>query len=619
MRGITITDKQIIVADAHRLSFWNKTEINQVQNGEAIDGYFGNDEGKLFSAKSYYRIAKGTKYLWALTIDINNPSLNTIQKYSLPVYQDQKPEETIFLNQLNMLGKSKFPDSKIMAPSDIYVDEENAYMWVALPWNDRVIRIRIPGKSYSSYTIDAVIGGKDIPDRTPGWELKCDEHKNYPKSLCYPGNLNEDKWGNLYISDMMVENAGSRRFLIYKYEELQPDSNLLVLMADDAYKVFPQAESWKPAFNSQNVMVVGHYPFAASTNRFPSVFNNILTKTEFTPDSKIRDYYAQAFTMEFDAKDNLYIAELNRGSLYIYKKPFNYHNPVKPYKLPLKEVENEESCKSNGLSYYKACKKCGTSNLLLSEVCPNYCSQFNDNFEGCVASQKRGYGCSWYGGCSMCMSNKDANTYQPDPCPIKPAQNILFEGTIVSSYLQGARPDSLMVDLEEKENQSIPISNNIWNKVVSIKVAENPEKDIPYRFVIPDSIGSKVIKLEANKTYRIRPYELYDTSIALPYTVSVVFCSGEWTGGDRCIFSGKGTANFKIVVDGCATLGCPTLVPLPTAYPCYIHNYDLNACNKADCSYYSCSNRCLPGNLNISLEDGCSSLAPTLTPAPSPK
>ena len=38
-------------------------------------------------------------------------------------------------------------------------------------------------------------------------------------------------------------------------------------------------------------------------------------------DDLIKDFYAQAYSSYFDKNDNLYITDLNKGSLYIYLKP----------------------------------------------------------------------------------------------------------------------------------------------------------------------------------------------------------------------------------------------------------------------------------------------------------
>lgn len=565
LRGIAITKTQLIVADAYRLNFWDTTAPTEITNGTPVSGYFGT-EGKPFAPYSFMRIAKGINYLWVLTNDFNSTKNNTIQKYKLPVTQGQTPEETIRLSDIPILDSTESNSNKIMIPSDIYVDEQQEYMWVSLPWNDRVVRIRIPGKHHSTYIIDAIIGGYSIKNRTPGWELKCSDHPHFPQSLCYPGSLNEDKLGNLIISDMMIENAGSKRMLIYKNEQVPFAKTLTTLNATDAFKILSDAQTWKPTFNSANTMVVGHYPFSnTQNNRFPSIIKDILNIDTFSFDEKINDFYANAFTAEFDERDNLYLADLNRGSLYIYKNPIQSKSSNTQLKKSVKiQAINSNMCTVKGQTFFKACNTCAPSTSLLSDVCPSYCVQFNGNIDGCVASQNRGFGCVWHGNLNSCKSHSD-NT--DSPYSKTKTDMVLFSGKITIDY-EEIRPSELMVVVASRK-----INEESWKYISSRKVSVNPESNIPYAYafykanddgqvnfseILPqtlteviDSLNKKKtsetnteLKLENGFEYKIDLVGMRDNSIMDVSRMKNSDCTTNEFDGINCIFTKNGSVNI---------------------------------------------------------------------------
>ena len=97
-------------------------------------------------------------------------------------------------------------------------------------------------------------------------------------------------------------------------------NTIMKLYSSDASKIFENVQAWKPAFNSANVMIYG---VNAYYDNFPRIVSNILAQTgsRLMIDDLIKDFYAQAYSSYFDKNDNLYITDLNKGSLYIYLKP----------------------------------------------------------------------------------------------------------------------------------------------------------------------------------------------------------------------------------------------------------------------------------------------------------
>ena len=334
LRGVTVTDSQVIVSDTNRLAFWNNINLNTLTKGKEYDGYFGNFEANLkfrHDSSSYMRIFADEKVLWAIVNNFNAADSNTIEQYHLPVKKNDRPFNIIKLNELLVEGK-KVDKNFISIASDIYVDDKKGYIWLSLPFNDRVIRIKIPS-SGNEYIVDLIIGGKDIPDIIlPIWGRKCDANKDFPKTLCYPGSIAFDKNGDLYISEHYLENFGGGRLIKYSKDAISKESFTSIpisQMSENAEVIFYNFNGWKPSFNSKNVMVYGKNGLDGPDSRFLNFVNDISNQKGqkginiyLNNNGQLKDFYAQPFSTYFDKNDNLYVTDLNRGSLYIYKKPF---------------------------------------------------------------------------------------------------------------------------------------------------------------------------------------------------------------------------------------------------------------------------------------------------------
>jgi hypothetical protein len=66
-------------------------------------------------------------------------------------------------------------------------------------------------------------------------------------------------------------------------------------------------------------MVVGYNMYTSS--RFVGYYNDPLGSST-QADGYLKDYWSMPYSAVFDENDNLYIADLNRARVLIYKKPF---------------------------------------------------------------------------------------------------------------------------------------------------------------------------------------------------------------------------------------------------------------------------------------------------------
>jgi hypothetical protein len=147
--------------------------------------------------------------------------------------------------------------------------------------------------------------------------------------LCYPGALALDRFGNLYVSDHAAEVEGNWRLLRFA-AALFPPAITTPIFAPSATKIFPYkntqpAITFTPAFDSDNRMVVGYNPYLGG--RFVGIYDDPLGPVT-NPNAYLKDFYSWPQAVTFDAMNNLYIGDGNRGRVLIYWGPFN--NPIPP-------------------------------------------------------------------------------------------------------------------------------------------------------------------------------------------------------------------------------------------------------------------------------------------------
>jgi hypothetical protein len=310
--GVAVADGQVIVGDEGRILFWN--DPTSLYSGKSADG--------VIEASSFSTLQGGccatlktdkNHHLW-VSFMMNADLPDQIQVFQLPLVTGEQPFQTIKF-PLNVLGGGQLPfPGYYEAFEGIAPSDSGDFVWLSHPSTNRVIRIRNP---LTDPVVDVVLGQTDLTGTS------CNMGGTVaPDTLCNPGGLATDNFGNLYVSDDSLESQGNMRLLEFN-NNLFPTDNTSVIFATSASKIFPDIETWTPAFDSQNRMVTGYNPYWTSNplgGWFPGVYNNPLTAT--APDSTLSDYYSMAFTATFDSNDNLYVGDLDRARLLIYDQPF---------------------------------------------------------------------------------------------------------------------------------------------------------------------------------------------------------------------------------------------------------------------------------------------------------
>lgn len=352
-RGVAAWGDQIVVSDIERLMFWNG--LDDLTNGQPPDGVVGSKfkEGYWTDCCGKIKVDEAGR-LWVLGFE----GRWFIDVYQLPLTEYSVPLHTIWLDgqTFPVLGEHAevFIEDRIfgIAPSG-----HGEFLWLSDTDNHRVLRIRDP---LTNPVVDAILGQSDhngvLCNRvTP---LRAHEPDTggallnpQPDTLCLPGALSIDRLGNLYVSDHSLEAGGNHRLLVFRTGVL-PLTNSATIYGPAADKIFTHsaegvsnlwaggwetdarvpyrnlpmsAATWEPAFDSSNRMVVGYNSYLAG--RFVGVYDDPLGPNTL-PDSYLYDFSSMPYTATFDDRDNLYVGDINRGRVLVYRDPFD--NPPRP-------------------------------------------------------------------------------------------------------------------------------------------------------------------------------------------------------------------------------------------------------------------------------------------------
>jgi len=320
VKGVEVTDSQLIAADNTRLLFWNNPQ--SLVNGKPADGVVvpgsATQNFTSFSPWATFTIrADNQQRLWVVIW--NNPS--EVWVYNLPLTTGAQPIK-ILSSPFPVLGGGQINFTGGI--TGIMPSPNGDFLWLSNSMTNRVVRIRNP---LTNPQVDVILGQKDISGTLCN-RGEIPPAKDRPSlrpsadMLCQPGHVRLDRYGNLFVSDHSLEVEGNWRFLEFD-KSLFPTYNAQVIFAPNATKIFPMDgtpvhATWEPAFDSCNRMVVGYgLPFT----KFIGLYTNPLGASK-TPDAYLKDYNSAAFSTDFDSQDNLYVADLNRARVLIYKKPF---------------------------------------------------------------------------------------------------------------------------------------------------------------------------------------------------------------------------------------------------------------------------------------------------------
>ena len=321
--GVAVKNNQVIVSDAYKILFWN--DLVNLSNGETADGIVGVPDAQSIDPWGIGRIkADDQNHLWVAR-------KSTVDVYQLPLTDKEAPLISALISSnapLPVLGGGQISWGFQDQLWDIEPDPSGNYLWVSqgteTPPLHRVFRIRDP---LTNPIVDVILGQPDFTNigcnRYNGTDYNIAYSLKADNTVCFPGAVRIDKLGNIWVSDHSLEFRGNHRLLEFDASLLSNITNE-ALFGPNATLVSPKVQGWEPAFDSQNYMILG-YNGQTQPPAFPGIYLNPLEslKTSTTPNMTLKDYFSHGYSAAFDQDDNLYIADLNRGRVLIYKKPIN--------------------------------------------------------------------------------------------------------------------------------------------------------------------------------------------------------------------------------------------------------------------------------------------------------
>ncbi len=313
-RGVAVARGQLIVADAGRLLFWNDPQA--LRSGQRADGFVGAPSARVQAfPPAFGRIREdGKSRLWVLRGE-------SVLVYGLPLATGVQPRLTLS-SPLPVLGGGTLSWSRV---DGIAPDKRGRLLWLADTDHSRVFRVRDP---LNDPVVDIVLGQTSLD----GTACNQGRGAGAPSrdSLCRPGAVRLDSKGNLWVSDHSLEDEGNHRLLEFD-AALFRGTTSAAPFGLPASRVFgtggsftgpscqnPLCGPFEPAFSSDGHMVVGLNAIRGS--RFPLVYDDPLVSP--LPVATLKDFHSMAYAATFDKEDNLYVADLNRDRVFIYRKPF---------------------------------------------------------------------------------------------------------------------------------------------------------------------------------------------------------------------------------------------------------------------------------------------------------
>lgn len=326
--GVGVTENQLIVSDG-RLLFWN--DPSALTNGKAPDGFLGAASATVIPNPGFGQIKVDKQQrVWAT-------KANEVHAYQAPLTTNVAPIKTL-TSPLAVLGGGQILFSSADPIAGLAVTGNSEFLWLSQPTQHRVMRLRDPLSA--TPRVDVILGQTSVTGNQCNQGIVPQPNTGTTQTatldmLCYPGSLSLDNFNNLYVSDHYIEAVGNWRQLMFSSSLFPPD-NTQVIFAPMATKEFPRKvgnnqyshATFEAAFDSKNRMVVGYNPYLGP--RFPEFYTNPTQVNASNPsdplmakpDGHVNDFFGWAVAATFDAQDNLYLYDANRGQVRIYRQPF---------------------------------------------------------------------------------------------------------------------------------------------------------------------------------------------------------------------------------------------------------------------------------------------------------
>ncbi|HJT23763.1 MAG TPA: hypothetical protein VJ873_04260, partial [bacterium] len=337
-RGVAVSGNQLIVADEGRLVFYNNP-MNATNDQQPVS-YTGTTTPLLLpplGGTVFGRIREdGANHLWAIYG-------SAIQCYQLPL-TGSDPATLVINPPISVLGGGSLTWDTSLSSGEVTPDSSSNFLWVADPGNNRVFRIRNPLSG--SPVVDIILGQTSLSGTlcnqtgniiTTNACFTCSATPS-ASTLFLPGSVRLDHHGNLYVSDNTLECGGNNRLLRWNASQF-PTNQAACTFAIPATQVYGHnndftsnnctdghhepCSPFEPAFTSDDsYMVVGTNPYTNNrdVDRFPVVLKDPIHGD--TPVSNVNDFGSFPYASTFDSQDNLYVADLDRARVFIYKQPF---------------------------------------------------------------------------------------------------------------------------------------------------------------------------------------------------------------------------------------------------------------------------------------------------------
>jgi sugar lactone lactonase YvrE len=311
--GVAVYDNgsthQLIVSDSNRILYWNNPL--SAANGQIADGVVGAADfhtenhgyGRLQVDKS------GHLYV---------PYNNTVQIYQLPLSGGQQPLTTFAAGSLKDLegANVNLPiQGDLVGGDGLYPTADGNFLWITDAAGSRVVRVRNPGST--NPVVDVVIGQSSVSG------TNCNQGgAKALNTLCNPGAVVLDSNNKVYISDDALEETGNGRLLEYDPSNF-PTNNTSTIFNVSANNVIMNGPMvFQPGFDSHNQMVIGYNSYSYSnTNHSLEFFTSVAANA--VPSGEFNDYFDMPYSVTFDASDNMYVSDIDKSKVMIYKNPLS--------------------------------------------------------------------------------------------------------------------------------------------------------------------------------------------------------------------------------------------------------------------------------------------------------